>query len=316
MLLLPLLWALACGAPEAQPPTAGHSPTQPLDSDGYDDPIGSGVVFLADSFRMSEADEGLDIDGDGESDGVINAAWQPLLPTIDEHFQASVYSGRLLLALEMAGLGEPYDGNDPAATLKIYDCDDPDLDPTNNFCDGPGCAEVRPDQDYLDSGQSLFRTAPGPVSGEFFEGDIDASFSIDVDAPQEMTVRQMHMVLSLPSDLSEIRDGILCGVSPVADLDRVVLPLCEYMPAFCVATGVPEDLTIAEYLVLMHHDPDIDMDGDGLERFELDAGAQVAVCYDGDGTEIADPNCLYDPRMADGYSVCFKFHAIPAKFVE
>jgi len=62
------------------------------------------------------------------------------------------------------------------------------------------------------------------------------------------------------------------------------------------------------------HDPDIDVDGDGLEHFETD-GEVVVSCVDGDGTVVGGNDCPCDPRMVDGYSSGANFTGIAAALV-
>jgi hypothetical protein len=51
--------------------------------------------------------------------------------------------------------------------------------------------------------------------------------------------------------------------------------------------------------------PDIDLDGDGLETILADS-AGIISCTDGDGTTVIEGElCGCDPRMADGYSIVF-----------
>jgi hypothetical protein len=61
--------------------------------------------------------------------------------------------------------------------------------------------------------------------------------------------------------------------------------------------------------------PDIDLDGDGLERFIVDEAGQITGCIDGDGyTTIDGPDCWQDPHMADGFSVTAVLHGVGARF--
>jgi hypothetical protein len=313
-LLAMQLGVVAC-EPAATPPEE-EAPTVPTQSDGYDAPIGSGPVFLADQFQLSQPGSGLDINGDGETDGIINEAWLPAIPIINQRFQASINSSRILIAMELTGLEQPYAGDDSSVTFKLYNCEDEDQDPSNNYCRDPGCARVLPKDHYIEDGQSRYRAQPAPIVAERYAGYIDEKFGIAMEGEEDLEVSGLHVEMTVPADLWELRDGVVCGVSSAADLHRVTLPLCEYQPGFCELSGVPDDLTIAEYLVLLHADPDIDMDADGIERFVLDEGARVAGCYDGDGAEIVGPDCLEDPRMADGYSICFDMHGIPATLVQ
>jgi hypothetical protein len=60
--------------------------------------------------------------------------------------------------------------------------------------------------------------------------------------------------------------------------------------------------------------PDVDLDGDGLERVLLDEEGRVRACVDGDMTIIDGPECFLDDRMADGFSLTFSVTAVPAVF--
>ncbi len=54
--------------------------------------------------------------------------------------------------------------------------------------------------------------------------------------------------------------------------------------------------------------PDVDRDGDGLERFiDENSDATIDVCIDGDGTRVEGPTCPRDARFADGFSGAFLF---------
>lgn len=56
--------------------------------------------------------------------------------------------------------------------------------------------------------------------------------------------------------------------------------------------------------------PDVDVDGDGLERVMSD-GVEILACRDGDGTVIEGPRCYRDPRIADGYDLRLVFRLVP-----
>jgi hypothetical protein len=60
--------------------------------------------------------------------------------------------------------------------------------------------------------------------------------------------------------------------------------------------------------------PDADMDGDGAERFVLDASGRIQSCIDGDGSSIEGPDCWQDPRMADGITVAIGAELVGARF--
>jgi len=79
------------------------------------------------------------------------------------------------------------------------------------------------------------------------------------------------------------------------------------------------DLIIGGAVILPPTPPDVDLDGDGLEAFELTRGAGcqpvVTACIDGDGTRIEGRDCLLDSRIRDGLSIGMPFTAAPATIV-
>jgi len=60
--------------------------------------------------------------------------------------------------------------------------------------------------------------------------------------------------------------------------------------------------------------PDVDFDGDGLERLELDADGRLFRCIDGDHTIIEGRDCWRDPRIADAYAMTFELSGVSARF--
>jgi len=93
----------------------------------------------------------------------------------------------------------------------------------------------------------------------------------------------------------------------------------------CVGDAPP---TIADLLVgglplfgLTGAQPDVDLDGDGLEAFEVTsrgpAGCQPVItgCIDGDGTRVEGRGCAMDARFLDGFSIGLPFTAGPAMIV-
>ena len=60
--------------------------------------------------------------------------------------------------------------------------------------------------------------------------------------------------------------------------------------------------------------PDVDVDGDGLEQFQdVDGNGLIDLCIDGNGTQIAGHDCPLDPRIADGYSVAWDITSVSVR---
>jgi cysteine-rich repeat protein len=60
--------------------------------------------------------------------------------------------------------------------------------------------------------------------------------------------------------------------------------------------------------------PDMDLDGDGLETFrDTDGDSRIDLCIDGNGTQISGTDCPTDPRIADGYSIAVDVNLVGAR---
>jgi len=78
-------------------------------------------------------------------------------------------------------------------------------------------------------------------------------------------------------------------------------PVAEIPGADPMAEG-----TLLDVLAVADVQPDVDVDGDGLEQV-VASGSHVVACRDGDGTMIAEADCHLDPRIADGYELTLLF---------
>ncbi len=102
-----------------------------------------------------------------------------------------------------------------------------------------------------------------------------------------------------------------CAYVLIADIGREPGPeeaggltLLEVFLAGGAALGFP---------MLPGLDPDVDIDGDGLERFELDSDGRIVACID-DDTRVEGRDCWQSVSMADGFSLVLRFSAVPAVF--
>lgn len=130
--------------------------------------------------------------------------------------------------------------------------------------------------------------------------------------------------------------GTLCGIAKVsgfAAIPNVLAAAAMGLPAqlrppttSCDTTAVPtnqvrmSDVLVGGaaigggFIILVYGvQPDVDVDGDGLETYTVATGtncqAVITGCVDGDGTVIAGHGCVLDPRMQDGFSTAIHFTA-------
>lgn len=303
-----------CGVDASDPAAPGSGPA----SDGYDDPAGSGLVFFLDDYELDAAESltwPRDINGDGTEDGALNRLSEQL-EIIGYDFTEFVQSGVILGVAELAGLELPFHGDDEAVTLKIYRSQDADQDLGNNTCDGEGCAQFAVAAEYMDGDQTPYRLGPAPIAGHHLRvaaDDLpDLPVRIGFDFPLPLHLVRVELVL--PSALDAIDVGLVCAALPAAALDQI--PVCTTTADPCEG-----DATVAYAIAKLTAQPDIDIDGDGLETYVVDFGGNISHCFDapppggGDPVRIDGPDCLHDPRMADGFSFCSAFHGIPAALI-
>jgi hypothetical protein len=311
--------ALAC-EPPARPTPPAPTPDAGCvgGGDGYADPPASGHVFVVDQIQLTNPGDGIDVTGDGVPDTAMNRAFFFLQFVLNEALRHTVENGRLIYVFELAGLCAPYSGDDPDVTVKVYSCRDANDDSSDNFCRDPGCGTMRVhEQEFNTDGQTVNHSQPLPIVDQLLVAVLPGSIDINLDTTANLGLLRPAMQLTVPTALDEISAGWLCGVVRAGDLDQVVPPHASdpECRTLCWPDDAPEGLSLAGYMAMNGYQPDIDMDGDGLERFELDADKHVVRCYDGP-RQLPLPHrwpapCLQDPRMADGYSLCFKMHALP-----
>lgn len=84
---------------------------------------------------------------------------------------------------------------------------------------------------------------------------------------------------------------------------------------------VPEMSQLDSLVIYGGLQPDVDVDGDGLERFEYDEvpgklPIHISRCIDGDGTVFEGNDCPYRSEIVDGIAFVLLFRLQPAEFVD
>lgn len=168
-------------------------------------------------------------------------------------------------------------------------------------CDGSGVLSVQPasideDGEYLVQG-------PASVEGRNVEAHIPLG-SLDgplVDAfPQWWTLTLSGGDAAIPdrATLTDLRYGELAALWSVPQLASAEDP----------ATG----LRLIDAGVAAGRQPDVDVDFDGLERFEdNDGDGRVESCIDGDGTtRRTGAECFEGVRFADAYALRLRMRLV------
>jgi hypothetical protein len=191
----------------------------------------------------------------------------------------------------------------------------------------------------LEMGQPVIRFDNGFIASGLFEAG-PSIFSVNLplvqDVPVEFRITAAHVkgAVELRGGQVFMHDAQLGGV-----LDARTLGNIKGFEQSAIGLGKEDsllDLTFAGFLFetkvlelpkdpMGHQQPDIDVDGDGLESFwdsnPDDDIKRVDRCRDGDGTIIEsmpDAPCWLAmrngmPRFVDGISIALQFNAVPAR---
>lgn len=321
-----------CVAPDEIEPGACGTSLAPFP--GWDDAPGVGRAFVLSEFRVAPKGVGFDLDNTcrGPGDCVDNSTWQ-LGELMNDQMRQAILGGELLYALELSG--EAAHSGDGALTARFYvafDADEP-RSPTNNFRAPVGeedCCEFLIEPHSL-SGDPPRAFARAPARAR--AGAIQTLAPMRVDlrpAPIEgeedyywplvllQFLHRAYLSFERLADPDRIERGRLGGVMLMDELAWTPNPHCRTLNQLC-PRQLPDSTMLDLFASILQ--PDIDLDGDGLELLEVGTNGRVERCRDGNGVQIPalvpdEPwTCALDPRMADGYSVAFEFTAVPAKLV-
>lgn len=328
------------------PPQAERAPGLEEDFDtvidGFDDPPGSGLAFVVDRLALADRDQGFDIDGACDDDGCIDNVLGEIGTVANGQILQGIRSGTSLLVMELVGIDDPYQGNESSATLKIYggrDADSPPY-PADNFDVPPGAStccnfEISPQSLVNVPPQAGARSPIRIVRGRLESlAPVPIQFVLTIGSPPhpEIRINGARVRGIVPANLDEITDGVIGGSVPLATMATIENPYCRAGQATQCPREVPSESRLLDLVSIFVERPDIDGDGDGLECVLDDSGdGLVDGCCDGGArcpprasqcegrlipaTSALPSSCARDPRMADGYSIGFRFHAVAANIV-
>lgn len=146
--------------------------------------------------------------------------------------------------------------------------------------------------------------------------------------------------MATAGELNSLSGGQICGVvqpTTVAFVDQTLIESFGSMGGFMIRINPPCDgtdpmthpSTMADWIVggariaiisISPTQPDVDLDYDGLESFELTGPTPggpacqpvITACIDGDGTRVTGRDCYNDPRFQDGFTAALSTDAIRA----
>lgn len=289
-------------------------------TDGWDAPPGEGQGYILTSVQIAPAELGFDLDGRCENDFCIDNLLDVFGPQVNDGIAGGLAANLGRTAVEIAGIDEPFFGDDARVTLKTYEA--------MEESDPPACCRFSVSRRSVagDPFRARWR-APARYAGGTARHAGIGLLAIALPLRRGTALFELHrpaFEVTSPTELAPRISILLGGAIRARDLATVPNPFCTgAVNGFCRAS----ESTMLDFLVDRGRQPDIDLDEDGLEGFEVDARGRLSACYDGcsadcpsalpvaplDGT--SPPTCAARDQIADGYSVTFVLVGAPATLV-
>ncbi len=277
------------------------------------------TLTIAQADRMT----GCDFSGDHIPDNAFGLALGPAVGLLNSYVNSGISNGQLLLQLGFMNLSDLRGQNAPDIRVAWLYGNDADGMPLNNG--NPGNPE------YVQPGSVvpmtlLPRTSfqSNIVEGALSGGPEDVMLTLPA-GPAGMLpfrVRRAGITGTVQADAMHItgwNNGVLCGAVPARDLASLPNPAGFLPGGGGRGSSSFLDLIVGGETILVltigPQQPDVDLDGDGLEYFDATPGSPgtppaITACHDGDGTIIPGPSCVMDPRIADGFSSAFQLQGV------
>ena len=266
------------------------------------------------SFTIAAGDQGCDLDGNGSIDNAVGTALNAQVRA----YLSQAITGDLGTQARVVSLLE-FDGADPtfASPSLIHALVGVDLESPpvpGDYFSGSELFHITRDQ--LDSNGRPIWTLNGSAPG----GNLSATaLSFGLIVPyngvstgffiNEVSTPRLSGTLTLGLDGPSALTFRICGGWTA----RSLLNLPNQ-------SGLGTSSTLLDVLVVGldafgYHvtptQPDLDVDGDGLERLlDTDGDSNIDLCIDGSGTQILGHDCARDPRIADAYSQAIDCDAV------
>lgn len=283
----------APAGPDAAPPDAGV--LNPADC-----PATYGRAGVAATFVVAGEGVGFDLDGDDQIDNALAG----IGALLNNGFAQDIAAGTMLVLSELRGLDDATLMADAALDVVIYggvDADDP-ANPDDNLS---GSEPLYYTTDWVEAADCAPKfLAPATLAGGVITAESDyVSFYVE-SLGGFLEIERAHLD-------SPVEPGASTGFQSPDGQPTVFGGAIKQ----CTLATAPADLgaSAQHALCLVGIQPDIDLDGDGLETIQYDSTG-ILSCTDGDGTTVIDgETCGCDPRMADGYSVAFQLTLVGAE---
>ena len=285
-----VLVAAGCGGTGTSAPDL-QAPPDMTSAPGCNPPFGR--TFIVTTFTMRAAGDGFDLNGAGVPDNQLGV----LADFANPKWQSAITMGYAIYLFDVRNLAGPPLVEGSPLDLSFFVGVDADNDASDNL-GGMGSFYVPAEQFDVNCMTTAGFDSPTVDNGEI----VAKKGALDIVAQGVGTLKFVDVVLhgTLNSDYS-----VLSG--SVGDVGTA-----------CALSLAPSGINAASLLDVIVGNfalqPDIDLDGGGLETFTVDANG-INSCTTGDGVTIMGHDCPCDPRIHDGYSAAMDFTGAPATIV-
>lgn len=282
--------AAGCGGSQA---TTSPDLNMPADMtvEGCQPPFGRSYIVT--TFTMRQAGDGYDLNGDGKPDNELGT----LANFANPKWQDAITKGYAIYLLDVRDLAGPPLVEGSTMALSFFVGTDADADASNNL-GGMGTFYVPPEQFDVNC-----MTTAGFDQPMVHNGEIDAKKAeLDIVAQGVGDLKFVNVVFhgTMNADYS-VFSGSVGDVGTACAL--------SLSPSGINASSLL-DVIVGTFSL----QPDIDLNGDGLDSFAVDANG-ISSCTTGTGVTIMGHDCPCDPRIHDGYSAAMDFTAVPAQIL-
>lgn len=301
-----------------------------------------GIVFDAFFIAANNGRDGCDFSGDGRVDNAFSRALGQSAGIFNTAITNGISNGQLLLQLAFLSLDDPLGRMDNDLRVGWLNGLDGDGDSLNNRDPGTLLRVNAASLSMLGLPQANYQSS---ITMSHLTGgpeDITLNLPGPGGMPFNFRVTRSRIGGSITNDGARIsafgtvpppgvNDGVLCGAIPTLDFAR--LPnFLAFAPGGGGGGGAMSatflEAIVGGYRVMVPllggftvgpQQPDIDLDGDGLERYVATMGdnrtpPQITACVDGNGTVVTGRMCQFDRRFADGFTSAFRMNGVWFRF--
>lgn len=304
-----LALAPGCGDDGGNAADAGGDAQASIDASGPDAgfneaacPTAYGPTAVASTFTVLPAGMGFDLDGDTNIDNNIGGQ-AGLRTLINSSFNGSLSDGSLRTLTELRDFTAV--GTDDAdVNVVLYGGVDSD---TPAFLDD----DFNGDEDYyfdrvwaMPANCAPVASVPSSYSGGVITGGVETTKFYISSLGGFVDFRKARLSATIETATKGVKT-----VDATPATFGGAIPSCSLSQA----TGSIGASALEDVVRIGGLQPDIDLDGDGMETIRAEAGDGIISCTDGDGTTvITGVDCGCDPRIADAFSIAFELDLVGA----